>query len=418
VTTLAEISTRWSMKRLADVFQTQLGKMLSEKSRTGFNPKPYLRNANVQWERADVSNVYVMDFTEEEQRRFSVESGDLLMCEGGEIGRTCLWRGELSECYFQKAIHRLRPRSTDVVPEFYLYWMEWAFRFANLYGVTGTQTTIAHLPQEKLAELRVPVPSTSEQRAIAHAVQTVQKAREARQRELTLERESKAALMEYLFTKGTRGERVKRTEIGDTPESWNVLPMSKIAKIERGKFAHRPRNDPAYYGGTIPFVQTGDVTASDGYVTKYSQTLNEKGLSVSRVFPKGTVLITIAANIGFSAILEFDSAFPDSLIGITPNERVEAEFLNYYLMTQQPEMDRRAPRGTQKNINIEFLAPWQVPVPSLDEQRRIATVLHTCDRKIQSLRKETSLLTELFDAMLQNLMTGRVSASAFAGQTQ
>jgi type I restriction enzyme S subunit len=137
--------------------------------------------------------------------------------------------------------------------------------------------------------------------------------------------------------------------------------------------------------------------------------LNEKGLSVSRVFPKGTIVITIAANIGFTAILDFDSAFPDSLIGLTPKECIDGEFLSYYLLTQQPEMDRKAPRGTQKNINIEFLNPWPVLVPPLSEQRAIATVLGRCDKKIESLRQEIVLLNELFGAMLQELMTGCLS---------
>jgi len=279
-------------------------------------------------------------------------------------------------------------------------------------------TTRGKLNQGVMVDIALPMPPITEQRAIAHVLQTVQKPKEARQRELILERERKAALMEHLFTHGTRGEKTKETEVGNIPESWNVLPMATVAKIERGKFAHRPRNDPAYYGGTTPFVQTGDVTASDGHITKYSQTLNERGLSVSKIFPRGTILITIAANIGFSAILEFDSAFPDSLIGITPTECIDAEFLNYYLMTQQPEMDRKAPRGTQKNINIEFLAPWQVPVPPLDEQLRIASALRASDCKSKGLRQETALLTELFDVMLKDLMTGRISASALVEKAQ
>jgi type I restriction enzyme, S subunit len=281
-----------------------------------------------------------------------------------------------------------------------------------------TGATYPAINDGDLLRMEIALPPLSEQQAIAHVLQTVQKAKEARQRELVLERERKAALMERLFTHGTRGEKTNETEIGNIPESWSVLPMATVAKIERGKFAHRPRNDPAYYGGTTPFVQTGDVTASDGHITKYSQTLNERGLSVSKIFPRGTILITIAANIGFSAILEFDSAFPDSLIGITPNECIDAEFLNYYLMTQQPEMDRKAPRGTQKNINIEFLAPWKVPVPPLDEQLRIASALRASDRKSKGLRQETALLTELFDVMLKDLMTGRISASALVEKAQ
>jgi type I restriction enzyme S subunit len=275
----------------------------------------------------------------------------------------------------------------------------------KMEGSTGRQ----RLSKATLESSEILFPPLPEQRAIARTLRAVQDAIQARRREATLERERKAALMQHLFTHGTRGEARKQTEIGEMPESWRVIRLGELAKIERGKFTHRPRNDPAFYGGNIPFVQTGDVTASEGRIRTFSQTLNEKGLSVSRMFPKGTLVITIAANIGYTGILEFDSAFPDSLIAIIPAQGIDSEFLNYYLVAQQPEIDRKAPQGTQKNINIEFLSPWPVMVPAPDEQRAIATVLNACDAKIAALEREAAALDELFRAMLEELMTGRLS---------
>lgn len=276
----------------------------------------------------------------------------------------------------------------------------------KMEGTTGRQ----RLSKSTLESLVIPLPPLPEQHAIARALRAVQEAKEARRREIALERERKAALMQHLFTYGTRGEPTKQTEIGDMPESWRVAKLGKVAKIERGKFSHRPRNDPAFYGGDIPFVQTADVTASSGHLSTHSQSLNEKGLTVSRLFPKGTIVITIAANIGYTSILEFDSAFPDSLIGVTVSGEIDNDYLNYYLTTQQPEMDRRAAIGTQKNINIAFLAPWPVAVPSLPEQQEISQTLTACDATIAALEKESALLDELFRAMLEELMTGRMSA--------
>jgi type I restriction enzyme S subunit len=230
---------------------------------------------------------------------------------------------------------------------------------AKMEGSTGRQ----RLSTSTLANLEIMLPPLAEQRAIARVLRAAQDAIAARRREVTLERERKAALMQRLFTHGVRGEPTKQTEIGEIPESWQVVRLGEIAGIERGKFSHRPRNDPEFYGGNVPFIQTGDVTAANGRIFTYTQILNEQGLAVSRVFPKGTIVITIAANIGYTGILEFDSAFPDSLIGITAGVGVEVRYLHYYLVTQQPEMDRRAPQGTQKNINIEFLSPWPVRSP-------------------------------------------------------
>jgi len=205
---------------------------------------------------------------------------------------------------------------------------------------------------KSLKECSLPLPPLPEQKKIAHILSTVQRAIEAEERIIQTTSELKKALMHKLFTEGLRNEPQKQTEIGPVPESWEVVELGKVAKIERGKFSHRPRNEPRFYGGEYPFVQTGDVSSCDGYVRTYTQTLNEDGLAISKMFPAGTILITIAANIGFTGILEFNSACPDSLIGISPRETVQTEFLNYYLVTQQTKMNQLAPKGTQKNMGL------------------------------------------------------------------
>jgi len=114
----------------------------------------------------------------------------------------------------------------------------------------------------------------------------------------------------------------KQTEVGVIPEDWEVKAFGAVAHIERGKFTARPRNDPKYYGGDIPFIQTGDVTNSTGEITSFSQTLNQEGLKVSKLFPQGTLFFTIAANIGDVGVAAFDTACPDSLVAITPSKQV------------------------------------------------------------------------------------------------
>ena len=171
---------------------------------------------------------------------------------------------------------------------------------------------------------------------------------------------------------------------------------------------HRPRNEPRFYGGKFPFIQTGDVSQSGGRITSFSQTLNEDGLAISRLFKKGTIVLTIAANIGDTAILDFDCAFPDSLVGITPLSGMDNEFLAKFLQTQKGEMDRLAPRGTQKNINIRFLQPWPTVLPSREEQKDIAHSLNVLDGKIASEQARLRTLTTLFNTLLHHLMTGSV----------
>jgi type I restriction enzyme, S subunit len=223
----------------------------------------------------------------------------------------------------------------------------------------------------------------------------------------------KRAVMRTIFTRGLRGEEQKETEFGLIPESWEVSKLSDISSIERGRFLHRPRNEPRFYGGLTPFVQTGDVVRSDGRVKTFTQSLNADGVAISRVFPAGTILITIAANIGYTGILQFASACPDSLVAIEPKQNMDTRFLEYFLQTQQSEMDRRAPKGTQKNINIQFLNPWSVPVPTLDEQKEIVTILEAADCKIDLHQKRRTALYQLFNVLLLKLMSGTAHVKDF-----
>jgi len=163
----------WEVVRLSDLFETRLGKMLSQKARTGNEPKSYLRNKNVQWGTIDTTDLLQMDFTDSEQMKFSLVSGDLLVCEGGEPGRSAIWQGELIECYYQKALHRLRPKNEAITNKFLAYWMEFSFRLQNLYGIAGASSTIAHLPEVQLKCLTIPQPNRNEQDDICQLLNIV-----------------------------------------------------------------------------------------------------------------------------------------------------------------------------------------------------------------------------------------------------
>lgn len=174
--------------------------MLSPKARRGSEPKPYLRNKNVQWDGIDTDDLHLMDFDEREMEKFRLEPGDLLVCEGGEVGRTALWKGEVAECYYQKALHRLRPRDGSIRPAFMAYWMRYAFQMHNVYGVTGTRTTIAHLPEIKLTPLPVPLPSIDEQDEMLAALEGTDRKLDHTRHKLTALQDLFRTLLHELMT--------------------------------------------------------------------------------------------------------------------------------------------------------------------------------------------------------------------------
>lgn len=188
------------------------------------------------------------------------------------------------------------------------------------------------------------------------------------------------------------------------PNGWKEVRLDSLATVERGKFSARPRNDPKYFGGETPFVQTGDVANSQLFLTTHSQTLNALGLTVSKVFDAGTILLTIAANIGATAITRAPTACPDSVVGIRPFSKIaDLLWLKYALDDRQKELDSKAGQNAQKNINLEVLKPLRLATPPLAEQRVIAQILSTWDQAItvterllgNSRRRTRDLMTSL-----------------------
>jgi type I restriction enzyme S subunit len=162
---LGEVPAHWDVPPLFARYSVQLGKMLSPEAVAGMHPAPYLRNANVQWDHIVLDDLREMSFSPIERHKFALKVGDLLVCEGGDVGRTALWRGELAECFYQKAIHRLRPfRPMDNSRFFYYAMCAAAHRGAFL--ADGNQSTIVHLTAEKLKRHRFAFPPIREQNGI------------------------------------------------------------------------------------------------------------------------------------------------------------------------------------------------------------------------------------------------------------
>ena len=208
----------------------------------------------------------------------------------------------------------------------------------------------------------------------------------------------------------------KRTAIGLIPNDWAVLALADIAAIERGKFSARPRNDPRYYGGEFPFIQTGDVTRSSGSITTFTQTLNREGLRVSRLFPEGTLFFTIAANIGDVGIAKFEAACPDSLVAMVPHAGIQKGWLLYELARRKSDFESLASPGAQLNINLEKLRPYLLPVPTEAEQRAIAAALSDVDALIAGLEKLIVKKRDLKQATMQQLLTGQTRLPGFSGE--
>jgi type I restriction enzyme S subunit len=155
--------------------------------------------------------------------------------------------------------------------------------------------------------------------------------------------------------------------------SWPTKTLKDCFKVSRGRFGHRPRNEPRFYNGPFPFVQIGNLPRNGGSILNYTQTLNEAGLAISRLFPTGTVLIAIVgATIGNTGILGFDSCAPDSLVALEADDPTLCKFAEYYLRSKKLEIRSTSyASGGQPNINLKFLSSYPFPLPPHAERTRI-----------------------------------------------
>lgn len=186
----------------------------------------------------------------------------------------------------------------------------------------------------------------------------------------------------------------------------SVHPVSKlgeVVKMQRGRFGHRPRNDPRFFGGEYPFIQTGNVVEASRTNAKisYTQTLNELGLLTSRLFQPDALVITIAANIGDTAILDYPACFPDSLVSLTPkSDSLNIYYLNYYFRFIKPYIESLAPQAAQKNINLQQLSPIPVVIPPINTQLEIVNLLDNAYTQKQQKEAEAKMLLQGIDTYI------------------
>lgn len=190
---------KWKEYRFSDITSSRLGKMLDAKQQTGKHSFPYLANANVQWFRFETDNLNRMDFNEAEQVEFSLKDGDLLVCEGGEIGRCAVWHNQVQSCYFQKALHRVRCNQEIILPDYLAWWFKFNCENNGFAAIEGAKATIAHLPGAKLKQLLVVVPPIERQYRFVDFIEQTDVVKVTVQKSLEQMKTLKKALMQQYF---------------------------------------------------------------------------------------------------------------------------------------------------------------------------------------------------------------------------
>ena len=352
-------------------------------------------------------------YTGEYPPNYIVTAGDLLVGMDGDFN--VRWWNNDAALLNQRCCRVTEKNS--VLRRFLYYVLPFTLQHINTLTYA---TTVKHLANGDILNSFIAFPSLPAQQNIVHYFDTVCSEIDAilskTRSSIEEYKKLKQAVITQAVTKGVRGEREMKDSgvewIGEIPKEWVCEKIKYATSISRGLFNHRPRNDERYYNGKYPFIQTGDVANATKYIVSYSQTLNELGKSVSKEFPKGTLTMTIAANVGDVAILNFDAYFPDSVVGFVPNKNIRTLYLFYVFSAMKDEFIRTAIKSTQLNLNIDRVKETFIPVTlNVNEQCEIENYLESKCAEIDGLiAKKEQLVKELESykkSLIYEIVTGK-----------
>lgn len=416
---IERLPSEWTRPPVYARYSVQLGKMLDEKRIVGANLAPYLRNVDVQWEGINTIDLPRMDFSEEDRKRYALQEGDLLICEGGEVGRTAIWKGELDECFFQKAVHRLRPTSEQDEPRFFRYFMRMAVD-AGLFTLR-TASTIPHLTAEQLRVVRFPAPPRPQQRAIADYLDRetarIDALIAAKERVLELLAEKRQAIITLAVTRGLDPPTPLRDSgipwLGEIPAHWDV---------ERARWLFRERDVRSETGEeellTVSHL-TGVTPRSEKDVNMFEAESNE-GYKIC--LPGDLVINTLWAWMGAMGVAPVMGIVSPAYNVYQPGERLDPEYVDALVrlpvFAQEVTRYSKGVWSSRLRLYPEGFFEVYFPVPPYKEQRAI--VAHICMEvasitAVYSATERTiALLKERRAALIADAVTGQIDVGVAA----
>lgn len=322
-----------------------------------------------------------------ENKRTTVSEGDLLMTIVGTIGRVAIVPEELKGICLQRSVAVIKPEREVVNNRYLMYQLQNMRPFLEKEARGVAQKGI-YLKQ--VSQLDIKLPELEHQMQIVKVLDKASKLIFLRRQQLAkLDELVKARFVEMF------GDPVKNTM------NWEIKPLSELGELNRGVSKARPRNSPELLGGPYPLIQTGEVANAKTYITSFNSTYSEKGLAQSKMWPKGTLCITIAANIAQTSILTFDACFPDSVVGFISRNMTNELFIHYWFSFFQKILDEQAPQVAQKNINLKILSELNVIVPPLSLQNRFAAFVERVDQQKQTIQQSLDKLELMKKALKQ-----------------
>ncbi|MCI5163652.1 MAG: restriction endonuclease subunit S [Candidatus Electrothrix sp. AX5] len=419
---IGEIPAGWEVKRLKSEIDLLTGYPFKSDSYTDEGIK-LARGINVKEGVFSWKDLRCWPQVDKQLESYLLKNGDILIAmDGSKVGKNyCQVKKSDLPILLLQRVARLRVK--DGLDSNYLFWNIANRNFLNWVNISKTDPMVPHIAPSDINGFVVAFPSLPEQTAIANFLDEkttkIDTAIAQKKQMISLLKERKQVLIQNAVTKGIDPAAKMKDSgvdwIGEIPEHWEVKSLKYCTKIFRGKFTHRPRNDSRLYDGKYPFFQTGDVAKAGKFLSKYRQTLNDLGLRVSTLIPKGTIVITIAANIGDVAILDIDACFPDSIVGFAPMRILERNFFYNSLLVMKEQFMSSTIKNTQMNLNVDRIGTNSIAIPPLAEQTAIVDFIETESAKIDTSitlqQQQITKLKEYKTILIDHAVTGKIKVA-------
>lgn len=395
----------WGVTTVGAEFHIQLGKMLDIEKNIGV-PKPFLGNRSVQWRHFNLADIGEIKLTPNDMQRYRLRHGDLLVCEGGEVGRAAIWKQTIDECYFQKALHRLRPKRS--------YSASLMLNLLQRLADTGalqnfvTQTSIAHLPKDKFETVPIPMPLRDEQEAIAEALSDADALIESLDQLITKKRQIKQGTMQELLTGKRRlpgfGGEWESKRLGDLGSTYGGLTGKTKSDFGEGSSRYI----------TFMNVMANVVIDCDIFEpVKVSSTESQNRAIKGDLFFNGSS--ETPEEVGLCSVLAdsvADVYLNSFCFGFRFWEGAKADglyFAYYFRSREGRELLKSLAQGaTRYNLSKTALLRVTFPLPSQKEQTAIATLLSDMDTELAALESRLAKARQIKQGMMQELLTGRI----------
>ncbi|WP_243793156.1 restriction endonuclease subunit S [Saccharopolyspora gloriosae] len=405
---MSDLPDGWEWTTLGEIASTTLGKMLDRSKSSGELTVPYLRNVNVQWGSISLDSLLEMSMSPDELEVFSLVAGDLLVCEGGEVGRSAIWQGQRTGISFQKALHRVRPLG-EIDSRYLLYFLRNIASTGEILSY-ATGSTIKHLPQQKLKEIRIPLPPLAEQRRIVAALEGHLSRLDAG-RALVDSAEARLRKMPLLIAN-------EAAEVCESSRSPGFFTNGNRSDITIGPFGSSLKvSDYEKYGVPLVFVRnirSGSFGGSDGKYISQSKSLELSAHSVRR----GDILITKMGDPpGDAAVysLAEDGVITADCIRIRPRGEINPDLVS--LLIGSSVVRRKILSITsgvaQKKVNLKrFREEIEIPYPRLEDQgalfSRASQWLSASNRLAEEVSQATARFGRLRQSLLREAFAGRL----------